>query len=59
LKVCNLCGKAHKEYTVTEIEFQMPYGSRYDGNIYQLNLCPDCMDTLIEMIDDYCSVSFM
>lgn len=46
---CNKCGKVIdryvEEYSMTNV---MKYGSKYDGELVELDLCPECMDELIE-----------
>lgn len=55
--VCNKCGK-RLDIWDTQEDFsiyrnQIGYGSKYDGDSIELDLCCDCMDELI----DGCKVS--
>lgn len=48
---CNKCGKKFDMWDIQEdfsIRRTIGYGSRYDGDKLNINLCCDCMDGLIE-----------
>lgn len=48
---CNLCGKKMDMWDVQEgfgFNGNIGYGSKYDGEKLNLDLCCDCMDKLIE-----------
>lgn len=48
---CNRCGKRFDmwdELNGFESEARLGFGSKYDGDILQLDLCCACMDALIE-----------
>lgn len=48
---CNKCGKKMDVWDIQagfSIHQNIGYGSRYDGDNLNLNLCCDCMDKLIE-----------
>lgn len=53
---CNLCGKKldtwdkQEEFAIYRL---LGYGTRYDGEFLELDLCCECMDKLIEM----CAIS--
>lgn len=50
-KICNMCGKEMDLFDAQEnfsLRREIGYGSRYDGEILELNLCCDCMDRIIE-----------
>lgn len=51
---CNKCGKELDRYEEWDsIETVMPYGSKYDGSLIDLDLCTQCLDELI----DSCKIS--
>lgn len=48
---CNKCGKKIDNYHVfigLTATNSLGYGSKYDGDLLQLDLCTDCMDELID-----------
>lgn len=48
---CNKCGKKLDMWDVQEdfsMERHLGYGSRYDGDHLDLDLCCECMDKIIE-----------
>lgn len=48
---CNKCGKKMDMWDIQEnfsIQRNLGYGSKYDGDDLDLDLCCDCMDKLIE-----------
>lgn len=48
---CNKCGKKLDMWDVQEdfsLQRTLGYGSRYDGDTLDLDLCCECMDKLIE-----------
>ena len=50
LKVCNICGKKFDILDANEsfnIHKKLGYGTKYDGEILDLNICCSCMDELI------------
>ena len=53
---CNKCGKRLDEWDIQE-EFRfygrLGYGTTYDGNSIELDLCCECMEELI----DSCAIS--
>lgn len=53
---CNLCGKIFDVYDEQHdfsLVRRLGYGSVYDGNEIELDICCDCMDKLLDM----CKVS--
>lgn len=47
---CNLCGKELDEFDIqqqAEIHIHLQYGSAYDGDYLNLQMCNKCMDMLI------------
>lgn len=49
--ICNKCGKEFDMWDEQEdfsIHRQAGYGSKYDGQNIELDLCCECMDKLIE-----------
>ncbi len=48
---CNKCGKAFNIWDIQEmfsIHKNLGYGTRYDGDRLEIDLCCDCMNDLIE-----------
>ena len=48
---CNKCGKKMDEFDVQEdfsFNQTLGYGSKYDGECLELDLCCKCMDELID-----------
>lgn len=48
---CNVCGKLLDEFDILNgfsIGGKIGYGSEFDGDDLDLNLCCDCMDSLIK-----------
>lgn len=48
---CNMCGKKLNYWDLKEkfsIHTRMGYGTNYDGEHLELDLCSKCMDTLIK-----------
>ena len=55
-KYCNVCGKEFNEWDAQEnfsIKKRIGYGSKYDMQDLELDICIDCMDKLI----DRCRIS--
>ena len=49
---CNMCGEIMK-YSGVLFKGVFPYGSRYDGDTFEIDLCPSCIDKLT----DNCKIS--
>lgn len=51
--ICNMCGKKFDVWDDQESfgihRDRIGYGSRHDGCVLDLDLCCNCMDTIIEM----------
>ena len=48
---CNLCGKEMDNYSFCDsmaLEDMLGYESKFDGRTIELDLCPECVDKLIE-----------
>ena len=48
---CNVCGKEFNfwdEQHLFKVYRRMGYGTKYDGDMLELDMCCDCMDTLID-----------
>lgn len=48
---CNKCGKKLDMWDIQEdfsMQRRLGYGSKYDGDDLDIDLCCDCMDELIE-----------
>lgn len=49
--ICNRCGKKMNEYDIQErlsVCQEMGYGSKFDGEYVEFDLCCDCFDAIIE-----------
>lgn len=49
--ICNKCGKRFDIWDTQEnfsISAHMGYGTKYDGDHLELNLCCECMEKLID-----------
>ena len=44
--ICNACGSKQDPYegNCTEININFGYGSRYDGDRWEIELCDNCLD---------------
>jgi len=50
---CSRCGKVIREGfkmndNVVHLKEVMPYGSKYDGMLLQIDLCTECADAIID-----------
>ena len=45
LEQCNKCGQAKN---TTHINISFGYGSKFDTEAWQLNLCDDCLEEFVE-----------
>lgn len=55
--VCNMCGKEFTQLDIQEnrgIHDIFGYGSRYDGDTIDLDLCCECFDKLFAYIRSQC-----
>lgn len=56
-KICNMCGKEFDMWDEQEsfgiYNYNVGYGSKYDGDIIRLDLCCECADKII----DACKIS--
>lgn len=55
--VCNLCGKTFGIYdckNIVNFDTMLPYGSKYDGMSFNIDLCPECCDKVIDLIRPLC-----
>jgi hypothetical protein len=58
--ICNICGKDFNMWDEQEkfsIHKHIGYGSKYDGDHIELDMCCDCFDSLIDYILPKCSIS--
>lgn len=57
---CNVCGRDTRN-TEVHIEIQIHqligYGSRYDGEKIDFDVCAKCVDTILEAISKVCKIS--
>lgn len=57
--LCNVCGEDPRLKKVhIEIDIHQPigYGSRYDGDKIDLDVCANCVDTVLEAISNVCKI---
>lgn len=57
---CNLCGKKFDEWDKQEdfsIHRNLGYGTKYDSDILDLDLCCDCMEKFLDDIIPRCQIS--
>ena len=50
-KTCNMCGKVFDMWDAQEnfsIHRRLGYGTKYDGDTLELDLCCDCIEKIIE-----------
>ena len=55
-RICNMCGKPFDMWDNEEcfrIHRKLGYGTKYDGDILELDLCCSCTETII----DSCAIS--
>lgn len=55
-RICNMCGKPFDMWDDAEgfrMHRQLGYGTKYDGDILELDLCCSCIETII----DSCTIS--
>ena len=59
-RICNMCGKDFDrldERGNLGFHYKVGYGSVYDGEDINLDLCCDCFDELIEYIVTKCKIN--
>ena len=59
-KKCSICGKPFDMWDMQEdfcLNRHIGYGSKYDNNILQLNLCCGCFDKLLDHIIPQCKIN--
>lgn len=56
VKVCNVCGKTVIESVNTGVSLHnyIGYGSIYDGDHLDLDVCNECFDKFIPLLRKYC-----
>lgn len=56
---CNMCGKELELTDVSALHAHsvIGYGSKYDGDKIDLNLCCDCCDIILDYILPKCKIS--
>jgi hypothetical protein len=47
---CTVCGNKLLEFNAFNIKHKFIYGSKYDGDVLNICLCPDCLDNLVDNI---------
>ncbi len=59
-RVCNLCGEDFDGWDEQEgfgLVHKMGYGSEYDGELVEIDLCCDCFDKLLKHLIPKCKIS--
>lgn len=55
---CNVCGEEPKRVHIAiEMHQIIGYGSRYDGEKIDLDVCANCVDTILDAISKVCKIS--
>lgn len=59
--LCNVCGKKIdqilEDQMVVSIHDTIGYGSKYDGGTFDLDICCDCFDKLIDDFTEKCAIN--
>ena len=58
--LCNVCGKEfdmRDDYAEFGIHKQAVYGSKYDGDNIDLDICCDCFDKLMDKFIPMCKIN--
>lgn len=58
-RVCNICGKEFDMWDEQEdfsLVRHVGYGSKYDGETIQLDMCCDCFDKLMDGLIPKCAI---
>ena len=60
---CNVCGKTVEQVfenqMLISIHDRIGYGSKHDGSMLDLDICPDCFDKLIDGFTEKCAINPM
>jgi len=57
--ICNICGKIFDQWDEQEdfgLHCNVGYGSTYDGDLIDLDMCCDCFDKLIDDLRPKCVI---
>lgn len=57
---CNICGKIFDEFDEQEnfgFHSQIGYGSKYDGEVINLDFCCNCFDKILDNIITKCKIN--
>lgn len=60
--ICNMCGKEFDMCDEQEgrgVHDQFGYGSKFDGDCIDLDLCCECFDKVVELIRPICKHDFI
>lgn len=58
--LCNLCGKEFDEWDKKEwfgLHTRVGYGSKFDGDGIDLDLCCECFDKLMDKLISECKIN--
>lgn len=62
MRVCNVCGNEfdlYDEYQDISVCRKIGYGSKYDEDTLKFDMCCDCFDMVIDMINPICKHSIV
>lgn len=58
---CNVCGKTVEQVFENQMSIsihdRVGYGSKHDGSMLDLDICPDCFDKLIDSFAEKCAIN--
>jgi len=60
--LCNWCKKPLYRKDISggvSLHKEMGYGSQFDGQLLDLDLCPECSDKFVKMIENQCKISML
>ena len=58
--ICNVCGNSFTEFDEQEhigLHKKIGYGSKYDGESIDLDICCNCFDKLMDTLGSQCVIS--
>ena len=57
--ICNKCKRVFPDLEGygMRLRYQFGYGSKYDGDMFDLTVCNECADTVAEAVEKICAYS--
>lgn len=58
--LCNVCGKTFTDYDEQEhigLHTKLGYGSEYDGEVIDLDVCCECFDKMLDKLVSQCKIN--